>query len=214
MKNSILSYFVQIILNFVFKTSKFNVHGEQYLKDSIASDCPTMVCVWHSRFLYSVYFLQDNNYDIWALSSTHKDSEILAKALTRWKVNLIRGSSTRGWKNAIIEMKKKLEDSNTIIAITNDGPKGPPKIAKPGSVKLAIKQNANMITMTATASKFFELKSWDKLRIPKPFGTIDLHISAPLPLDEDKINEVGDVEYLSNFMNEFEQKVDREYAGG
>jgi lysophospholipid acyltransferase (LPLAT)-like uncharacterized protein len=67
--------------------------------------------------------------------------------------------------------------------------------------------------MTTTASKFFELKSWDKLRIPKPFGTIDLYISAPLPLDEDKINEVGDVEYLSNFMNEFEQKVDREHAG-
>ncbi len=42
------------------------------------------------------------------------------------------------------------------------------KLQKPGSVKLAIKQNANMITMTATASKFFELKSWDKLRIPKP----------------------------------------------
>ena len=203
---------VQFILNIAFKTSKFNVHGEENLKDSIASDSPTMICVWHSRFLYSVYFLKDNNYDIWALSSTHKDSEILAKVLKRWKVNLIRGSSTRGWKNAIVEMKKKLEDSNNIIALTNDGPKGPPRIAKPGSVKLAVKQNANIITMTATASKFFELKSWDKLRIPKPFGTIDLHISAPLSLDENKINESGDVEYLSDFMNEFEQKIDREYA--
>ena len=212
MKHSILSYLVQIILNIAFKTSKFNVHGEKHLKDSITSNNPTMICVWHSRFLYSVYFLQNNNYDIWALSSTHKDSEILAKVLKRWKVNLIRGSSTRGWKNAIIEMKKKLEDSNNIIAITNDGPKGPPRIAKPGSVKLAVKQNANMITMTATASKFLELKSWDKLRIPKPFGTINLHISAPLPLDENKINESGDVEYLSDFMNEFEQKIDREYV--
>ena len=67
MKHNILSYLVQLILNIAFKTSKFNVHGEQHLKDSIASDSPTMVCVWHSRFLYSVYFLQDNNYDIWAL---------------------------------------------------------------------------------------------------------------------------------------------------
>ena len=212
MKHSILSYLVQLILNIGFKTSKFNIHGEQYLKDSIASDSPTMICVWHSRFLYSVYFLQDNKYDIWALSSTHKDSEILAKVLKRWKVNLIRGSSTKGWKNAIVEMKKKLEDNNSIIAITNDGPKGPPRIAKPGSVKLAMKQNANMITMTATSSGFFELKSWDKLRIPKPFSTIEFHISAPLPIDEDKINEFGDVECLSDFMNEFEKKVDREHA--
>ena len=48
--------------------------------------------------------------------------------------------------------------------------------------------------------------------LPKLFGTIDLHISAPLPLDEDKINESGDVEYLSDFINDFEQKIDREYA--
>ena len=212
MKNKLLSYLVQIILNIAFKTSKINIHGEQHLKDSLASKHPTMICVWHSRFIYSVYFLHDNNYDIWALSSTHQDSEILAKVLQRWKVNLIRGSSTRGWKNAIVEIKKKLEDSNNIIAITSDGPKGPPRIAKPGSVKLAMKQNANIITITATASKFFELNSWDRLRIPKPFGTINMHISKPLPLDQDKINEVGEVEYLSDFMNQFEQQVDKEYA--
>ena len=86
MKNSILSYLVQLILNVAFKTSKINVYGEQHLKDSVDSDNPTMVCVWHSRFIYSVYFLHDNNYDIWALSSTHQDSEILAKVLQRWKV--------------------------------------------------------------------------------------------------------------------------------
>ena len=212
MKRSLLSYIVQVILNIVFKTSKINVHGEQHLKDSITSKSPTMICVWHCRFLYSIYFLQNNNYNVWALSSTHKDSEILAKVLKRWKVNLIRGSSTSGWKNAIIEMKDKLEDSNSIIALTSDGPKGPPKIAKPGSVKLAIKQNANIITMTATSSKFFEFNTWDKLRIPKPFSTIHMHISKPMPIEENKINQMGDVEYLSDFMNEFESSVDREYA--
>ena len=212
MKSFFLSYIIQFILNLVFKTSKIIVHGEENLTNSITSDSPTMICVWHSRFLYSVYFLQSNNYNIWALSSTHKDSEVLAQVLKRWKVNLIRGSSTRGWKHAIVEMKEKLNNSDTIIALTNDGPKGPPKVAKPGSVKLAIKQNANIITMTATASSFFEFNTWDKLRIPKPFSTIHMHISKPMPIDEDKIDQMGDVEYLSDFMNEFERSVDREYA--
>jgi len=214
MKGNILSYIIQMILGFVFKTSRINVHGEAHLKDSINSDSPTMLCVWHCRFLYSIYFLQKNNYNIWALSSTHKDSEVLAKVLKRWKINLIRGSSTSGWKNVIVEIKKKLEDSDSIIALTSDGPKGPPKVAKPGSVKLAIKQRANIITMTATSSKFFEFNTWDKLRIPKPFSTIDIHISNPLPIDEDKINETGDVEYLSTFINEFEQNIDKEYTNG
>ena len=61
------------------------------------------------------YLLQKNNYNVWALSSTHKDSEVLAKVLKRWGVNLIRGSSTTGWKNAIVEMKNKLFD---ILACT------------------------------------------------------------------------------------------------
>tara|TARA_B100001250_G_scaffold409030_1_gene432545 strand:+ start:560 stop:1204 length:645 start_codon:yes stop_codon:yes gene_type:complete len=214
MKSTLLSYLVQFILNFVFLTSKIRVHGEQHLKDSISSDHPTMICVWHGRFLYSIYFLQHNNYNVWALSSSHKDSEVLAQALQRWKVNLIRGSSTRGWKHAIVEMTKKLQNSENTLAITNDGPKGPPKIAKPGSVKLAVKYNANMITMTGVSSKYFEFKTWDKLRIPKPFSTIDIHISKPLSIDKDKIEEVGDVEYLSNFMNEFERSVDKKHSNG
>ena len=214
MLSTIQSYIIQIILNIVFKTSTMKIHGEEYLKDSIESISPTMVCSWHSRFFYAIYFLKKNDYNVWALSSTHKDSEVLAKVLKRWKVNLIRGSSTAGWKNVIVQIKDKLQDSNTMIALTNDGPKGPPKIAKPGSVKLAIKQNANIITMTATSSKFFEFNTWDKIRIPKPFSTINIHISKSLPLDEDKINSIGDVEYLSAFMNEFEQNVDREYANG
>ena len=214
MKSIFLSYIVQIILSIVFKTSKIKVHGEQYLKHSRDSAFPTMVCSWHSRFFYAIYFLQKNNYNVWALSSTHKDSEVLAKVLKRWNVNLIRGSSTRGWKNIIVQMKEKLQDSNTMIALTNDGPKGPSKIAKPGSVKLALKYNAEIITMTATSSKFFEFKTWDKLRIPKPFSTIDIHISSPLLIDENKINNLGDVEYLSDFMNEFEQNVDQEYTNG
>ena len=134
--------------------------------------------------------------------------------MKRWKFNLVRGSSTRGWKHAIVEIQKKLKDPTSIVAVTCDGPKGPAKIAKPGSIKLALKNNAQIITMSSTCSKFFEFNSWDKFRIPTPFSKIDIHFSPPLDIDENKLETMGDSEYLTEFISEFEQKIDKEYANG
>ena len=72
-----------------------------------------------------------------------------------------------------------------------------------------MKQNANMITMTATASNFFELKSWDKLRIPKPFGTIQLIVSPPLNISEKPETAKEEVKLLSDFMNQYQDEADR-----
>ena len=69
-------------------------------------------------------------------------------------------------------MKLVLKNPSAIIAITNDGPKGPAKIAKSGSIALALKYNAHIIAMSCCASKYWRLPSWDKTMIPKPFSTI------------------------------------------
>ena len=211
MRSFLLSYIIQIILNISFKTSQVRIHGKQYLEDTNNSESPILLCVWHGRLIYDVYFFKNKNYNLWALISGHRDAEVLARIMNRWKINLIRGSSTRGWKHAIVEIQKKLQDTSSIIAVTCDGPKGPAKIAKAGSVKLALKNNAKILTMTSVCSKFFEFNSWDKLRIPKPFSKIDIHFSPPLNIDEKQVNEMGESEYLTDFINQFEQKIDKEY---
>ncbi len=211
MRSHLLSYIIQIILNVSFKTSQIKIHGKEYLEDTNNSNNPILLCVWHGRLIYDVYFFKNKNYNLWALISNHQDAEILAKIMKRWKFNLIRGSSTRGWKHAIIKIQKKLQNTSSIIAVTCDGPKGPAKIAKPGSVKLALKNNAKIITMTSTSSKFFEFNSWDKLRIPKPFSKIDIHFSPPLDIDEKQVDDMGESEYLTNFINQFERRIDQEY---
>jgi len=191
--------------------SRIKIHGQEHLENANNSNSPILLCVWHGRLIYDVYFFKNKNYNLWALISNHQDAEVLAKIMKRWKFNLIRGSSTRGWKHAIIEIQKKLQNTSSIIAVTCDGPKGPAKIAKPGSVKLALKNNAKIITMTSTSSKFFEFNSWDKLRIPKPFSKIDIHFSPPLDIDEKQVDNMGESEYLTDFINQFEHKIDQEY---
>ena len=207
----LFSYIIQIILNISFQTSTIKIHGKQYLDKAVESSSPLLLCVWHGRLIYDIYFFKNNKYNLWTLISTHRDAEVLAHIMRRWKFNLVRGSSTRGWKHAIVEMQKKLKDPSNIVALTCDGPKGPAKIAKPGSIKLAVKNNAKIITMSSSCSSFFEFNSWDNFRIPKPFSKINIHFSPPLDIDENKMETMGDSEYLTEFITTFEEKIDKEY---
>ena len=214
MVSILLSYIVQIIINISFKTSRVIIHGEEHLINANKSKSPVLICTWHARLIYAVYFFKNPTYNLSALISEHQDAEILAKVMSRWKMKLIRGSSTRGWKRAIIQMQKQLKNTTTVLAVTNDGPKGPPKIAKSGSVKMALKNNAKIIVISGVSSKFFTFNTWDKFRLPKPFSIINIHLSEPLEIDEDEINQNGDSEYLTKLMNNFEKDVDKIYSNG
>ena len=92
-------------------------------------------------------------------------------------------------------------DAGGMIAVTNDGPKGPAKIAKSGSIGLAIKKNVNIITVTGSASRFWELNSWDKTLIPKPFGKIQLVVSKPLKIVKKPKDSKEEVDILTTFIN-------------
>ena len=101
----------------------------------------------------------------------------MATILYRWGFKLIRGSSTRGWSGVLKHMIALFKKEDTIIALTNDGPKGPPHITKKGAVALAIKKRVQILAVSASASSFFILPSWDKTKLPKPFSTIHVQFS-------------------------------------
>ena len=80
----IISFLLQGVLYVLFKTNKWKIIGEENLKRAITSDKPIFLCTWHSRFLYAVYFLKiRNTSNLWAISSTHQDSQIMAYFLKR-----------------------------------------------------------------------------------------------------------------------------------
>ena len=200
-KNKIflLSLILHPVLFFLFRTNKWVVVGYDKLKDSIESDSSIMLCSWHERFLYAVYFLKKYKIkNVWAVSSTHSDSQIMAHFLKRSSFSLIRGSSTRGWDNVIKKMLKTLQSPKSIVAITNDGPKGPPRIAKLGSYKIAIKSKSKIISISCVSTKFWTVASWDKLRIPKPFGTIYVEFSDPMIIED---NHPSEANLLTDFLN-------------
>ena len=63
---------------------------------------------------------------------------------------------------------------------TLDGPRGPARVAQPGAVFLAGATGYPILPFHFEASRFWEMNSWDRTQVPKPFSRVALAIGAPL----------------------------------
>jgi lysophospholipid acyltransferase (LPLAT)-like uncharacterized protein len=136
---------------------------------------------WHNR-LFVVphllnHFLPERSGG--ALTSASKDGEILAACLRRFRIRPVRGSSSRRGAAALIEMIRVIR-SGVDMAITPDGPRGPRYKLNPGAITLAQKTGAKIMPIQVSYSRCWELRSWDRFQIPKPFARVDITL---LPLE-------------------------------
>ena len=207
-KITLTSFFGQWLFQLLFKLNKIEVKGEENLINLINSGRPIMVCVWHGRLIFPSWYLRLKTTNVHAIASRHTDAEIMARILQRWGYGLIRGSTRKGGKAVVQKMADVFKNAG-IIAVTNDGPKGPPRIAKAGSTGLALKYNVQIVTITGSATKFWQMKSWDRSMLPKPFGTIHIIVSPPLDISEKPDTTDEEVKLLSDFMNQYQDEADR-----
>ncbi len=70
------------------------------------------------------------------------------------------------------------------IGITPDGPKGPRYEVSDGVIAMAQKGGAKVVLFSCIPSSYWQLNSWDKFTVPKPFSTLDFYASAPIDLKE------------------------------
>ena len=170
--------------------NRWVVRGEEFLTEARAGDRPVLVGFWHGRLLYAAWHLR--SYGTTTLVSHSWDGEIIARILRGWGLSTIRGSSRRGSETALRRMMRAMEQPQTLMAITMDGPIGPARIAKPGSLALATKKHAILIPMSGSASRYWTFrKSWDQFQLPMPFGRVVIQFGPPITIepgmDEDAV---------------------------
>ena len=207
MKTFILKWLGYVVLSFIYKTNKFKVYGIEHLKAAQNEKRPIMLCVWHGRMLYPIFYVAKNKIKTWAIASPHQDGYVMAQILKKWNVSIIEGSSNKKSKNVINQMKKIFQNDNqAIIAITNDGPKGPRHVAKENSLKIAQEYNAQIITITGDSTKKWTFKTWDKFYLPKPFGKIIINIAPTYKYKGDNLVE-SISEYITKHENEVSKRI-------
>ena len=204
----IISFIGKWLFQIFFYLNKIVINGEEHLLSLINSGKPIMVCVWHGRLLFPSWYIRLKTTNLHAIASRHPDAEIMARILNNWGYGLIRGSTRKGGK-AVVQKMAEVFKSKGIVAVTNDGPKGPPRIAKAGSTSLALKYNVQIITITGSATKYWQMKSWDRFMLPKPFGKIQLIVSPPLDITEKSKTPEEEIQLLSDFMNKYQDEADK-----
>lgn len=116
------------------------------------------------------------------IASEHFDAELIVKICELFGMQSIRGSSTKGGVRVIIQSINCLKEGKD-IAIMPDGPRGPYHSIADGAPAIARKTGRAVVVLQVHPRRFWELKSWDKFRIPKPFGVVDYRALQPFYVD-------------------------------
>ncbi|MFC1583205.1 lysophospholipid acyltransferase family protein [Candidatus Neomarinimicrobiota bacterium] len=199
-------WFVRGVIAALFSLNRVEVHGEEVLSQARRGGKALFLGFWHGRMLYSLRFLR--RYHPAVLVSPSRDGTRLAKLLAGWGYQIIPGSSNRRSKEALRRITPVFKDPEGMLVTAIDGPIGPVRKAKPGSLSLAVKTGALLVPISGSASRYWTFhRSWDDFQLPKPFGRIVLQIGSPLeiPPDADP-REVADL--MTKCTNELEEKTD------
>ena len=184
-KNFLISRAVKGLLHFLVWTCRLKMHGlDRFLK--IAENEKCILMLWHNRLcpIAPLLYRLPSHLKFAALVSGSKDGEILADLIQSYK----NGSTIRafhlGRYKALREVVRQIDSKEHIVIITPDGPRGPRYEIKPGVAMAALETEAYVFPVTWSASTYWELKTWDKFRIPKPFTTIELLFGEPICFTE------------------------------
>ncbi len=168
-----------LLIRLIYLTSRKRFH----LPQTVPSE-PVIFAFWHGDLLLQPYlyyrFRKVPKANV--LISDHFDGQIIARIMRYFKLGTIHGSTTRGGAKVLIQGLKSLSEGYD-IGITPDGPKGPRHVMSDGAVVMAQKRNAKVIVFHCVPSSYWQLSSWDRFTIPKPFGTLDFYASEPLDLE-------------------------------
>jgi hypothetical protein len=139
------------------------------------------------------------------LCSRSKDGSMVAYLCEKIGLKPARGSSSRGGKEAREELLENIKQGYS-AAITVDGPKGPPFVTKAGVISVAKESGAMIIPLATMGEKFWQLRSWDRLKIPKPFSRVAIIYGEPFAVGAEAQGDTFE-EYqmrLTKDLNELE----------
>lgn len=177
----LLAYLIRAVLKILLFTCRLRVEGLPSFLEAQSSG-PCILMLWHNRLLIAGHVLSRITPKLTysAFVSKSRDGEILAQFVNSYQngrtLRVAHNAKEQALKALINELKTKPE----VVIITPDGPRGPKYEIKQGIAKAAVAAGAQTVPWTWSASRFWQLNTWDNLIIPKPFSSIQIHFGDPI----------------------------------
>jgi len=159
------------------------------------SDVPQekiIFAIWHNRLalaliLYRRYVARrDRRRRLVALVSASKDGGLLTAILELFKVQPVRGSSSRRGAQELRELVAWGRRGHD-LALTPDGPRGPCYVVQEGVISTAQLTGLPIVPVTYHLNWKIRVKSWDRFQIPLPFAvcTVTMGQALRVPRETD-----------------------------
>lgn len=191
-----LAFLLYLLIRVYAWTLRFRAENEEPWRAHLESGGAVVICTWHQHFFSAIrHFKSYSALRPSLMISRSRDGDIIANvaSLSGWIP--VRGSSSRGGKEALAEMVSRLRESRFVGHVV-DGPRGPAGIVKPGLIRLAHAGNATIFPFYVTAEKAWYANSWDRFFLPKPFSRVTLRFGAGIEVEPTEDPEVFEAQRL------------------
>ena len=174
---SILAWVLGAYLGFALRTTRWSLEGHEHMAPH-AAGAPVVVAFWHERLpMMPMLWLKarrsaegrNAGNRVHVLVSRHRDGRFIGAVVSRFALDVVLGSSTRGGAKGFRTLLNLLSGGDH-IAITPDGPRGPRRVAAGGVAQLAALAGVPVLPCAAQTTRRWVLRTWDRMVVPKPFG--------------------------------------------
>ena len=210
-QHCLITRILVVLIRFTGSTTRVRRLNHEVLKSTQEEYGSVIVATWHQNIYFSIWLLRKQG--LTALISSSDDGEAIYDVFAHYRYQAVRGSTTRGGIQALKQLIKLLKDKTT-VAITPDGPLGPPEKIQSGVILLAKYAGVPIIPWHYEASHMWNLNSWDRHKIPKPFSKIieafgePFHVPKNLPTEDVPVF----CEKLEAILKELAQKTSEEIS--
>jgi lysophospholipid acyltransferase (LPLAT)-like uncharacterized protein len=175
---ALLAWLAWAVLRAIRLTVRFETVGAEAIEANWRAARPMVFAFWHGRSIMLPFLVRGRS-DAYIMNSTHRDGEIITRALERFGIHSTRGSSSRGAVGGTLALMRALRRGNS-VALIPDGPRGPAGVAKAGAVELASAGGAPLYPLAFSASRAVRLRGWDRMMLPLPGARVVCVVGAPL----------------------------------
>jgi len=175
--------FARAYVDLTIRTTRWTITGspESYpalLQNDDRTEDGCITAAWHRTLLMLPAMCRwahriKPDLAITVMISRNRDGRFISDLIAPWNIASIEGSSDRNGKNkggsrALREACTVL-NNGAIFMITPDGPRGPAETVQPG-IEALLRLTGKPLVPIGAACTGFTLPSWDRLRVPLPFG--------------------------------------------
>ncbi|PHK93258.1 hypothetical protein CR162_19570 [Pseudoroseomonas rhizosphaerae] len=191
-----LARLLSAYLAFCYRTTRWSMVGHEHVAPLAGRGQPVIIGFWHERLpmmpmLWTAVhrlFPGAKDWQPHVLVSQHRDGRFIGEVVSRFRLVMVHGSTSRGGASGMRALLKVLREGSP-VAITPDGPRGPRRKAAEGVASLAALAGVPVLPTAAATTRHRLLPSWDRMMLPLPFGRAVLVCGAPVPVPRDGIQE-------------------------